>query len=121
MPMNVRLKRRHIVKEKLQLLEKFQSKSMVVSATIHNVDVYSIVSDLDTGYVNFLKVVDGAIVQSHTLEIRKRLEETDVELMELAVMELRQRFQSNAKEVIVPFRLTTAIAGCSFSGAKDWR
>jgi excinuclease ABC subunit C len=97
-----------IVKDKLQLLEKFQSKSMVVSSTIHNVDVYSIVSDQDAGYVNFLKVVDGAIVQSHTLEIKKRLEETDVELMELAVMELRQRFQSNAKEIIVPFKLTTS-------------
>ncbi len=104
----------HIVKEKLQLLEKFQSKSMVVSATIHNVDVYSIVSDQDTGYVNFLKVVDGAIVQSHTLEIKKRLEETDVELMELAVMELRQRFQSNAKEVIVPFRLTIPLPDVRF-------
>lgn len=94
----------NVVKEKLLLLEKFQSKSMVVSASIHNVDVYSIVSDEETGYVNFLKVVDGAIVQSHTVEIRKRLDESDEELLEIAIMDLRQRFQGNAREVIVPKR-----------------
>ncbi len=104
----------NVVKEKLLLLEKFQSKSMVVSATIHNVDVYSIISDSDTGYVNFLKVVDGAIVQSHTLEIKKRLEETDPELIELAITELRQRFQSNAQEVIIPFKLETPLPDVKF-------
>ncbi len=96
--------RAQLVKDKLLLLEKFQSKSMVVSNAIHNVDVYTIVSDQETGYVNFLKVVDGAIVQSHTLEIRKKLDESDVELIEIAIMELKQRFQSNAHEIIVPFR-----------------
>ena len=94
----------NMVKEKLLLLEKFQSKSMVVSASIHNVDVYSVVSDEEAGYVNFLKVVDGAIVQSHTVEIRKRLDETDEELLEIAIMDMRQRFQGNAREVIVPKR-----------------
>jgi excinuclease ABC subunit C len=104
----------HVVKEKLHLLEKFQSKSMVVSSAIHNVDVYTIVSDQETGYVNFLKVVDGAIVQSHTLEIRKRLDESDVELIEIAIMELKQRFQSNAREVIVPFRLDVPLPDVKF-------
>jgi len=94
----------NVVKDKLLLLEKFQSKSMVVSATIHNVDVYTIVSDEDAGYINFLKVVNGAIVQSHTVEIRKRLDESDADLLEIAIMEMRQRFQSNAREVIVALR-----------------
>ncbi len=104
----------NVVKEKLLLLEKFQSKSMVVSASIHNVDVYSVVSDEEAGYVNFLKVVDGAIVQSHTVEIRKRLEETDEELLEIAIMDMRQRFQGNAREVIVPKRPSLPIPDIRF-------
>jgi excinuclease ABC subunit C len=103
-----------IVKEKLELLEKFQSKSMVVSATIHNVDVFSIISDSETAYVNFLKVVDGAIVQSHTLEIRKKLEEEDSRLLDMAITELRQRFASEAKEVIIPLKPETSVPGIRF-------
>lgn len=103
-----------IVKEKLALLEKFQSKSMVVSATIHNVDVFSIISDKDAAYVNFLKVVDGAIVQSHTLEMRKKLQESDSRLLDMAITELRQRFGSEAKEVIVPFKPETPVPGIRF-------
>lgn len=104
----------NVVKEKLLLLEKFQSKSMVVNANIHNVDVYTIVSDPDSGYVNFLKVVDGAIIQSHTLEIRKRLDESDADLLEIAITELRQRFQSNAREALVPMRPDMSIPDLRF-------
>ncbi len=108
----------NLVKEKIELLKKFQSKSMVVSAKIHNVDVYSIVSDQETGYVNFLKVVNGAIVQSHTIEIKKRLDEEDRELLELAVTDLRQRLQSNAREVIVPIRPSIPIPEVKFTVPK---
>ena len=90
-----------IVREKLELLEKFQSKSMVVSASIHNVDVYTIVSDEDNAYVNFLKVVNGCVVQSHTMEIKKRLNEDNAELLVMAIIELRQQLQSNAPEILV--------------------
>lgn len=93
-----------LVKEKLDLLEKYQARSMVVNALVNNVDVFSIVSDPEFGYVNFLKVVNGAIVQSHTLELKKRLDESDPELLEMAITEIRQRFESNAREVIVPFK-----------------
>ncbi len=103
-----------LVKEKYELLEKFQSKSMVVSSKIHNVDVYSIVSDAEAAYVNFLKVVNGAIVQSHTVELRKRLDEADRDLLEVAITELRQRLQSNAREVIVPLRPTLPIPEVRF-------
>ncbi len=91
-----------VVKEKLELLEKYQAKSMVVNAAVNNVDVFSVVSDEDFGYVNFLKVVNGAIVQSHTVELKKRLEEEDSHLLEMAITDIRQRFESNAREMIVP-------------------
>jgi excinuclease ABC subunit C len=101
---NYEFEKAALVKGKYELLEKFQSKSMVVSSKIHDVDVYSIVSDPEAAFVNFLKVVNGAIVQSHTVELKKRLDETDRDLLEVAVTELRQRLQSSAREVIVPLR-----------------
>ncbi len=104
----------NLVKEKIDLLERFQSKSTVVSPSLSNVEVFSIVSDEKNGFVNFLQVVDGAIVQSHTLELKKRLDETDQELMEIAVMELRQRFKSEAREVIVPFKTKVPIPDVRF-------
>ncbi len=100
----------HLVKEKLALLEKYQSKSTVVNPQIANVDVFSIVSDPQTAYVNFLKVVNGAIIQAHTVEIRKILDEPDDELFSKAIFNLRERFQSNARELIVGFIPTDRIA-----------
>jgi excinuclease ABC subunit C len=94
-----------IVKEKLELLERYQSKSTVVNPSIQHADVFSIISDEQSGFVNFLKVIHGAIIQSHTIEMKKKLDETDEELLSLAVTELRQRFDSNAPEVIIPFPL----------------
>jgi excinuclease ABC subunit C len=98
-----------VVKDKLDLLEKYQSKSMVVNAAVSNVDVFSVVSDEDSGYVNFLKVVNGAIVQSHTMEMKKRLDESDAKLLEMAVTEIRQRFETGAKEVIIPVKPQTRL------------
>ncbi|MGB3948194.1 MAG: excinuclease ABC subunit UvrC [Bacteroidia bacterium] len=97
-----------LVKEKIDLLEKFQSKSTIVSPSIHNVDVFSVLSDEKSGYVNYLKVVSGAIIQGHTLELKKKLSETDEELLTLAITELRDRFNSDSKELILPFELSTA-------------
>lgn len=96
-----------LVKEKIDLLEKFQSKSTIVNPSIHNVDVFSIITDEKSGYVNYLKVVNGAIIQGHTIELKKKLEETDEELLTLAMAELRERFSSNSKEIIVPFEIET--------------
>ena len=98
-----------MVKEKLDLLEKYQSKSMVVNAAVSNVDVFSVISDEESGYVNFLKVVNGAIVQSHTMEMKKRLDESDAQLLEMAVTEIRQRYESGAKEVIIPIKPQTRL------------
>ncbi len=104
----------NLVKEKIELLENYQSKSTVVSMSVTNVDVYSVLSDQEHGYVNFMKVVNGAIVQSHTLEIRKKLDETDAQLLEVAIIELRQRFQSDAAEAVVPIKPETAIPDVRF-------
>jgi excinuclease ABC subunit C len=100
-----------LVKEKLEILEKFTSRSAVVSPVISDADVFSIVSDVKSAYVNCMKVIEGAIVQAHTIELKKKLEETDAELLEMAIIELSQRFQSDAKEYIVPFEIELEIPG----------
>lgn len=91
-----------LVKEKIDLLDKYQSKSLVVNPSINNVDVFSIVEDENAAYVNFVKVASGAIIQSHTIELKKRLEETTEELLTLAIADLHPRFSSGAAEIIVP-------------------
>ena len=89
------------IKEKIDLLENYQSKSSIVSPTINNIDVYSIVSDKDYAYINFLKVANGSIIQSQSLELKKKLDETDEEILVMAITELRQRFDSDSKEAYV--------------------
>ena len=94
-----------VVKEKLNMLERYQSKSLVVNPRINNVDVFSIISDQESAYVNYLRIINGAIVQAHTIEMKKKLDETDSELLTLAVADLRQRFESDSQELILPFNL----------------
>ncbi|TDI78151.1 MAG: excinuclease ABC subunit UvrC [Bacteroidetes bacterium] len=95
------------IKEKIDILENYQAKSTVVNPKINDVDVFSIVSDESYAYVNFLQISFGSIIRSHTLEIKKKLDETDAELLELSVVELRQRFNSLCKEIYVPFSIKT--------------
>ncbi|TWO32162.1 excinuclease ABC subunit UvrC [Seonamhaeicola sediminis] len=93
------------IKEKIEVLENYQARSTIVNPKISNVDVFSIMSDETYGYVNFLQLSYGSIIRSHTLEIKKKLDETDKELLELAITEIRQRFHSNSKEIYVPFKV----------------
>ncbi len=93
------------IKDKLTHLSNYQSKSTVVNPSINNVDVFSIISDESYGYINFFKIMNGSIIQSHTSEIKKKLDETDKELLELAIIEIRQRFNSQSKEIYVPFQV----------------
>ncbi len=93
------------IKDKIDNLANYQVKSTVVNPSITNVDVFSIISDESYGYVNFFKIMNGSIVQSHTSEIKKKLDETDKQLLELAIVEIRQRFQSQSKEIYVPFKV----------------
>jgi len=93
------------IKEKIEVLEGYQAKSTIINPKISNVDVFSIVSDGSYGYINFLQISYGSIIRSHTLEIKKKLAETDKELLELAIVEIRERFNSNSKEIYVPFKV----------------
>src|SRR5690606_30235099 len=106
------------VKEKLDLLERFKSKSVVVNPAIHNTDVFSIVAEENTAFVNFLRVMNGAIIQGHTVEIKKKLDETPEELLEIAIADMRERFMSESAEIIVPFPLSTEIPGVVFTVPK---
>lgn len=92
-------------KEKIEILSRYQSKSTIVNPAIHNVDVFSIVSDEKEAFVNFLKVVKGAVIQAHTVELRKKLDESDEELLTFAIADLRSRIESSSKEIIVPMDL----------------
>jgi excinuclease ABC subunit C len=102
---NLRFEDAQKIKQKLDLLSNYQSKSTVVNTSLSNLDVFSIASEQDLAFVNFLKVMNGAIIQTQTMEIKKRLDESDEELLALAITELRNRFKSDSKEVIVPFKL----------------
>lgn len=93
------------IKSKIDVLENYQAKSTVVNPKINNVDVFSVVSDEGYGYVNFLQLSHGAIIRSHTIEMKKKLDESDLELLELAIVEIRQRFNSNSREIYVPFKV----------------
>ncbi|OSY87056.1 excinuclease ABC subunit C [Tenacibaculum holothuriorum] len=93
------------IKEKLASLQNYQAKSTIVNPSINNVDVFSIISDETHGYANFFKIMNGAIVQSYTTEIKKKLDETDKELLELFIVETRNRFNSLSREVYVPFEV----------------
>ncbi len=91
------------IKDKLESLKHYQAKSTIVNPAINNVDVFSIISDDSHGYANFFKIMNGAIIQSYTTEIKKKLEESDKELLELFIVETRRRFTSLSKEIYVPF------------------
>lgn len=95
-----------LIKEKIEVLENYQVKSTIVNPKINNVDVFSIISDESHAYVNFLQLAHGSIIRSHTLEIKKKLDETDVDLLQLAIIEIRQRFDSRSNELYLPFEVT---------------
>lgn len=95
----------HRAKIKLDKLANYQSRSTVVSASISNVDVFSIASEDNFAFVNFLKVINGMVIQTQTVELKKRLDEDDQELLSVAIPQLRSKFRSQSREIIVPFEL----------------
>ncbi|MCL2417549.1 MAG: excinuclease ABC subunit UvrC [Bacteroidales bacterium] len=107
-----------IIKEKLDALEGYQSKSTVFSNSFRDIDVFAILKNEDLFHVNFFKVVDGAVVQIHTLELKPRLDETLEDMLSLAIVDIRQRFQSMASEVVVPFELALKIPKATFTIPK---
>ncbi|MDR1762037.1 MAG: excinuclease ABC subunit UvrC, partial [Bacteroidales bacterium] len=98
----LRFEQAGMIKKQLEQLETYKSRSTIVSQTITNVDVFSILIDMDVAYVNFLKVQNGAVIQMHTMELKKQLDETPEELLAMAMVEIRQKIPSTAHEIIVP-------------------
>lgn len=103
------------VKRRYLLIDQFVSKSEVVSHTINNVDVLSITNDEKIAFVNYIHVANGAINQSFTFEYKKRLDESDEELLQLAIVEMRERFQSNAREIILPQEINCNLEGVTIT------
>jgi excinuclease ABC subunit C len=108
----------HQYQKKLMVLEKYQSKSTVVNSSITNIDVVSIASDERYAFVNYLKIMNGSIIQAQTIEIKKRLDETDEELLTIAITEFRTKFNSTSREVIVPFEISISDPGLKFTVPK---
>ncbi|MCW3081157.1 excinuclease ABC subunit UvrC [Segetibacter sp.] len=97
------------VRKKIEHLENFQAKSIIVGRHLSNLDVFSILKDGDTAYVNYLMVSNGAIVQTHTVRVETKLEENEAEVLPLAILQLRETFNSAANEIIVPFEIEFAL------------
>ncbi|WP_367865281.1 excinuclease ABC subunit UvrC [Pedobacter sp. WC2423] len=108
----------HQYQKKLLVLEKYQSKSTVVNSSITNVDVVSIASDERYAFVNYLKIMNGSIIQTQTIEIKKRLDESDEELLTLAITEFRTKFSSTSREIIVPFDIKLKDENLKFTVPK---
>jgi excinuclease ABC subunit C len=109
-----RFEEAQLIKSKIEILEKYRSKSTIVNQKINNVDVFSIVEEEGLAFVNYLKVVGGAIVQAHTVELKKKLEESTVDLLSLAIIDIRQKINSDAREVIVPVRMDLPLGDMKF-------
>jgi len=103
------------IKKKLQLLEKFHSRSLVVNPSVSDVDVYSYADDPESAYVHYLRIVSGAVVQAHALQMVKRLEEQPGDLLAYAIVEIRERCRSNSQRILVPFLPSLSLPGVRIS------
>lgn len=108
---NLEFESAQMVKERLDLLEDYQAKHTVVNPSINDVDVFGMTSDETAAYVNYFKIQNGNIIQSYTTEIKKIIEETDEEILEEALIEIRRKFDSDSKEILLPFHLNFEIPG----------
>ncbi len=104
-----------MVKEKIEILENYKSKSTIVNPKINNVDVISIIDEPQLAWVNWLRVLNGAIVQAHTVEVKKKLNESKEEVLALTLADFRQRFESNANEIILPFHPGVTLDDVTFT------
>ena len=108
----------HLTKEKIELLERFKSKSVIVNPSIHNTEVYSIISEDEVAFVNYLRIMNGSIIQGHTIEIKKKLDEASEDLLEIAIADLRTKFNSDANEIILPLELNIKMEGVVYTIPK---
>jgi excinuclease ABC subunit C len=100
-----------IIKKKIEGLENYQSRSVIVSKSLSNIDVFSILREKNTAYINYLMVQNGTIIQTHTISLEPKLEETDEEILQLAIIDLREKFNSEASEIVIPFDIEFESAG----------
>jgi excinuclease ABC subunit C len=114
----LRYEEAQMIKDKIEILSRFRSKSAVVSNTIKNVDVFGIALEADSAFISYLKVVHGAIIQAYTLEIKIRMDEEREEVLGTAVTEIRQRLASDSREIIVPFRPDLLIEDMKYTVPK---
>ncbi len=112
--LNLEFEKAEEIKKRIDTLSGYQSKSTVVNPKMSDVDVFSYIEDESAGYVNYLKVINGAIIQSHTMEFRKKLNESKDEILQMAVSEVKNRSKQLAKEILVPFRLSVMFSGSRF-------
>lgn len=103
------------VKEKYELIESYRAKSEVVSSILHNIDIFSIEMDENSAYINYLHITNGCINQAFTFEYKKRLNETKEELLQLGIIEMRERYKSCSREIIVPFELDMELNNVTFT------
>ena len=111
----MRFEEAQTIKEKYLLLENYQAKSEVVSSVLHNIDVFSIETDENDVFINYLHITNGCINQAFTFEYKKRMEETPEELLQLGIVEMRERYKSCSREIIVPFELDLELANVTFT------
>ncbi len=115
---NFRFEEAHEIKERLLSLENYQSRSTIVSPNISDVDVFTISSDENLAIVNYLKIIRGAIVQTHTMEIKKLLDEPDEDLIMMAIVDIRQKIYSNAREILMQFKPSVGLQNCVITAPK---
>ena len=113
--MEMKFEEAQAIKEKYDLIESYRSRSEVVSRIIHNVDVFSIEMDENSAYINYLHITNGCINQAFTFEYKKRLNETKEELLQLGIVEMRERYKSKSREIIVPFELDMELNNVTFT------
>ena len=113
--MDMKFEEAQAIKEKYELIESYRSKSEVVNRIIHNVDVFSIEMDENSAYINYLHITNGCINQAFTFEYKKRLNESKEELLQLGIVEMRERYQSKSREIIVPFELDMELNNVTFT------
>ena len=112
---DMRFEEAELLKRKYVLLENYRSKSEVVSSVVNNVDVYNIESTEKEAYINYLHVINGCITQAFTFEIKKRLDESPEELLVLGIGEMRKRYPSKSREIIIPFHVELSLDGVEFT------
>lgn len=103
------------IKEKYDVIENYRAKSTVVTPMLHNIDVFSFADNEKSAFINFMHIGNGAIVQAYTIEYKKRLDETKEELLSLGIIEMRERFKSTAREIIIPFDVDMELGNITFT------